>query len=347
MWQESCNTVYGRTSNAYSADHTSGGSSGGEGALIGACGAPVGLGSDIGGSIRMPCFFNGIFGHKPTARLVSNVGQFPIPSDLSSAANTFLCSGPMVRHSEDLAPLLSILSGKPIVPLADLSGGIHVYSCEGIGIWGLAPSKELVEAQQRVELALAKQGCVVSRVPNFRKMTTAIEIWSTLLQEAEDQSFSERLYGPNPGTLRGLRELFLWTIGLSNHTLPAIGLAILEKLTMLLASEKRIQQLRQDADALRAEIEAMLGDRGVLLFPSFPTVAPKHSRALFLPIQWIYTAIFNTLELPVTQVPLGLNPDGLPLGVQVVGKRGADALTISVARQLERAGVAGWKPPIQ
>jgi fatty acid amide hydrolase 2 len=65
-----------------------------------------------------------------------------------------------------------------------------------------------------------------------------------------------------------------------------------------------------------------------------------------VPVQWIYTAIWNTLWLPVTQCPLGLNEDGIPVGVQVVGKRGCDDLTIGVAVVLEKL-CGGWKPPIR
>ena len=80
MWIESENRVYGRTNNAYDPRRTAGGSSGGEGAAVGSGGAPIGLGSDIGGSIRLPAFFNGVFGHKSSAWLVPNSGQFPTPT---------------------------------------------------------------------------------------------------------------------------------------------------------------------------------------------------------------------------------------------------------------------------
>src|SRR4051812_28813776 len=70
MWIESDNRLYGRTRNAYDPHRIAGGSSGGEGAAVGSGGAPVGLGSDIGGSIRLPAFFNGVFGHKPSPGLV-------------------------------------------------------------------------------------------------------------------------------------------------------------------------------------------------------------------------------------------------------------------------------------
>lgn len=66
LWMESRNNLYGQTNNPYNTTRTVGGSSGGEGAIIAACGAPISISSDIGGSIRMPAFFNGLFGFKPS-----------------------------------------------------------------------------------------------------------------------------------------------------------------------------------------------------------------------------------------------------------------------------------------
>ncbi len=77
MWMETDNRLYGRTNNPYNTKHIVGGSSGGEGAIIGSGGSPFGVGADIGGSIRMPAFFNGVFGHKATGGLVPNSGQVP------------------------------------------------------------------------------------------------------------------------------------------------------------------------------------------------------------------------------------------------------------------------------
>src|SRR6185295_7028017 len=102
------NKLYGRTSNPYDARHIVGGSSGGEGAIVGAGGVPFGLGSDVGGSIRMPAFFNGVFGHKPTGGLVPNSGQFPCAEN---DALRYLATGPLARKAEDLMPLLRVLAG--------------------------------------------------------------------------------------------------------------------------------------------------------------------------------------------------------------------------------------------
>ena len=108
MWIESHNRVYGRTRNAYDPHRTAGGSSGGEGAAVGSGGSPVGLGSDIGGSIRLPAFFNGVFGHKPSPGLVPNTGQFP---STEGEAAYMLTLGPLARHAEDLMPVTKIIAG--------------------------------------------------------------------------------------------------------------------------------------------------------------------------------------------------------------------------------------------
>lgn len=77
MWWETSNCLYGTTKNPYNTRHIVGGSSGGEGCIQAAAGSPLGIGSDIGGSIRIPSYFNGIFGHKPSTGIVSNDGQYP------------------------------------------------------------------------------------------------------------------------------------------------------------------------------------------------------------------------------------------------------------------------------
>ena len=109
MWMESNNRVYGRTNNPYDPTRIVGGSSGGEGAIVGAGGSPFGLGCDIGGSIRMPAFFNGVFGHKPTGGLVPGTGQYP-----HARGRALRASSPPARscrRAEDLMPLLRILAG--------------------------------------------------------------------------------------------------------------------------------------------------------------------------------------------------------------------------------------------
>ncbi len=96
--------------------------------------------------------------------------------------------------------------------------------------------------------------------------------------------------------------------------------------------------------ALRARLDAALGDHGVLLFPSHTSIAPPHNVPLFRGPNFAYTCFFNALHVPVTQCPTGMSALGLPMGVQVVGARGRDVVTIAVAQRLE-ALIGGWVPP--
>jgi len=94
---------------------------------------------------------------------------------------------------------------------------------------------------------------------------------------------------------------------------------------------------------LQKELIELIGPNGIMLYPPFPSVAPRHNAPLFNPFQYAYTAILNIMTFPVTVVPLGLNKDGLPLGVQVASIPGNDHITIGVALELEKA-FGGWVP---
>ncbi|MFN2560028.1 MAG: amidase, partial [Jatrophihabitans sp.] len=108
IWIESNNPLYGRVSCAYDPKRTAGGSSGGDGAIVGSGGAPVALGSDLGGSVRIPAFFNGVFGHLPSPGLVPLTGHFPMPD---GELRRRLSPAPLARRAEDLMPVLRIIAG--------------------------------------------------------------------------------------------------------------------------------------------------------------------------------------------------------------------------------------------
>ncbi len=346
MWMESSNRVYGRTNNPYDPTRIVGGSSGGEGAIIGAGASPWGLGSDIGGSIRMPAFFNGIFGHKATGGLVPGTGQFPIGEN---EATRYLCTGPLTRRAEDLMPLLRILAGPDGIdpgcearPILDDDPAVvpklRVLTVPEDGTTPVSPS--LRSAQAAVADALAREGADV-REATFAPLAKSFDIWSSMLGMAGGETFRGMLQN---GSERGMGiELARYALGRSPHTFPALVLALLEKVTKL--SSKRIRHFAALGHELKAALVDAIGPTGIMLYPSYASVAPKHHAPLLPPDRWVYTAILNVMELPVTQVPLGLDADGLPLGVQVVAVHGNDHLTIAVARLLERT-FGGWTPPV-
>lgn len=87
-----------------------------------------------------------------------------------------------------------------------------------------------------------------------------------------------------------------------------------------------------------------MGDDGVFIYPTHPTAAPYHVEPVAKPFNVAYTAVFNVLGLPATHCPMGLNSEGLPIGIQVVGNINQDRLTLAVALELEKA-FGGWVVP--
>ena len=346
MWMESANKLYGRTRNPYDDSRIVGGSSGGEAAIVAAGGAPFGLGSDVGGSIRMPAFFNGIFGHKPSGGLVPNTGQFPVAQ--GEWALRILCTGPLCRRAEDLWPLLQILAGPDGQDAGCRPGRLRspttvdlqklrVLDVQGNG--RQAVSGELLDAQSRAAGHLESLGARHGS-KRFDGLKDSFLIWSAMLSEADPRPYKSLL---GQGRAKpALPELGRWLLGRSPHTFPSVGLALLEDLAKLSPGLRR-RSLRL-GEELKAELSEALDEKTVLLYPSYTRVAPRHNRPIFTPFDWVYTAIWNAMELPVTQVPLGLNAQGLPLGVQVVGAPGADHVCVAVAMELERA-FGGWVPP--
>lgn len=345
MWLESNNRVYGRTNNPYDPGRMVGGSSGGEGAIIGAGASPFGLGSDVGGSIRLPAFFNGIFGHKASSGTVPSSGQWP-----PSTGKTWwmLCTGPMCRKAEDLMPLLRILAGpdgldpstrEPQLgdPATVQIAGMRVRLLESAGYVPPEPAQR--KAVQRVGKALSALGADVApgKVPGIQH---GFALWSARLGLSGEKTFHQLMgyEGPPPSLAT---ELARWTLRKSPHTLPALGLAALEKVPV---RPKSLDDVLGQVQRMRDHIDQLLGEHGVLILPTFPRTAPRHYWPILSPLSAGYTGVFNALELPVTQVPTGLDDDGVPTGVQVVGRHGQDHVTIAVAQALEQA-LGGWVPP--
>ena len=342
LWIESDNRVYGRSSTPYDPSRAAGGSSGGEGAVVGSGGSPFGLGSDIAGSIRVPAFYCGVFGHKPSCGLVPHTGSYPVPH---GEAKRLLSFGPLARRSEDLMPLLRILSGPdgvdPLVTdtpaLEDPAGvsldGLRVLISESAFVQPI--SRELLAARERAAGALAAAGAHVERIrlPQMRRIGEAYLAMLTdgdglaeILQEAGAQALTVR-----SALRRG-----------GPHTPPVKALALLEHANRLTSPRRAARAIAWGREYAR-EIAEMIGD-GVLLHPPLANVAPRHGRTYGRLYMVQPMAVFNLAALPVTQVPLGLGSGGLPLGVQVAAAPHRDHVSIAVAMELERV-FGGWVPP--
>lgn len=347
MWYESANKVYGRTKNAYDDTKIVGGSSGGEGCILSSGASLLGVGSDIGGSIRMPAFFNGVFGHRPSRDVVPNEGQHP---PATGGQVELLATGPMCRYAEDLASVLAIMAGPAASKLklsttVDISK-LRVFSMDNDagGLLVSKMDKQLQQAQHKAFHHLQTVCGATAEQVNLRLMKYSLELWSAKMAAGAGTKFACFMArGEDSGKkVNCFLEMAKWMLGQSDHTLPAIGLGMAECFTP--EDDPYIPKLLSMLRALQEDLLNMLGEDGVLLYPSHPNPAPYHNHPIFTPFNFTYTAIFNALAMPVTQVPLGLSREGLPLGLQVVAAPYQDHLTIAVAVELERA-FGGWVSP--
>ena len=343
LWIESVNRVYGRTSNPYDSRRAAGGSSGGEGAAVGYGGSPFGVAADIAGSIRVPALWCGVFGHKPTSGVVSNRGLYP---PTPGPAASMLQTGPITRRGEDLMPVLRVMAGRdpedPMsreVELGDPSAvrldGLRVTTVEDASV--LPVDSELHDARERAVGALRAAGADVRRV-SLRSWRRALLPYLVTLQTGAGQTTLELLAAageevPTWGSLvRGGGPHLLQTrITLATEMLPPM-------------SETRQRRLIETGRAIAAELVDAIGD-GVLLHPAQPHVAPRHGTTIGRGWLLTFCAVFNLPGVPVTEVPLGLDSNGLPLGIQVAAGRDRDHVAIAVAMELERV-FGGWVAPV-
>jgi fatty acid amide hydrolase 2 len=339
LWLESDNPIYGLARNPYDPSRSPGGSSGGEGAIIAAGGSPFGLGADVGGSIRIPSGFCGIAGHKGTGGLIPSTGHFP--SDPALART--LCLGPMARRVEDLVTLVPILAG----PDGECDGAFEmpfgdpdsvnirdltiykVHSPRGPRLW-----QPMREAMDKAADALGSMGARVQPL-EIDAIADAVEIWAAKLATASD-GYAGILGGHR--RIKPVVELIRLLRGRSNHTAPALVMTLAEVATVLLPG--RTKRMFELGEELREKIGDIMGPGGVLLYPPYTRPAPRHLMPLVTAFDGRCTPLFNVTEQPVTVVPVAFS-GGLPVSLQIIGRRGDDHITLAVGAALERA-FGGW-----
>jgi fatty acid amide hydrolase 2 len=345
MWMETYNPVYGRTSNPWDLTRTPGGSSGGEAALIAAGASPFGLGSDIAGSIRIPAGMCGVVGHKPSERLVPNTGHWP--EDNGGEADRMLCVGPLGRCVRDAEGVLEVIAEPdrlaprdPALDAGDLRG-VRVIPVVANGRVRIAPVMRA--AVERSARALAERGAEIVELDDAtwrRLFGKSLGTWLRGLSEAGgDRSFSELVGSGEPIAL--LTEVLRILRGRPRFAAATLGLVALERFSKPL--EKRTLGRAPSVAEIQAGLEEVLGPRGVILHPPYSRPAPRHFRPLLTPFDAVCTALFSVTGLPGTVVPVGFDEHHLPVAVQVIGRRGADRLTLAAARALEDA-FGGWVP---
>ncbi|XP_032663090.1 fatty-acid amide hydrolase 2 [Odontomachus brunneus] len=339
LWVESRNKVYGQTNNPYNTTRTVGGSSGGEGAIIAACGAPISISSDIGGSIRMPAFYNGLFGLKPSEKLTPMTGVGLREKDYP---DTMATAGPICKKAEDLTPHLKVLIGANVsmlklddpVNLENLKVFYQEY-CSDLRVSKVNQSMRMTLKKAVRHFKSLTGSATMIKIPGSEHSFQLWKYWMT----CENFNFRLEITGREYIT-NAKRELYKYITGSSEITFAAV-VKLMDEDFLPKISAKWAESVTEKAKKFLVN---KLGDDGVLLYPSAPFPAFYHHSSYLRPFNFSYWCLFNVLRFPVCQVPMGLDEYGLPVGIQVVAAPYNDHLCIAVAKELEKE-FGGWVPP--
>jgi amidase len=353
-WQ-SYNEIYGTTNNPYDLGRTPGGSSGGSSAALAAGYGPLSLGSDIGGSLRVPAFHCGVYAHKPTYALVAPRGHTPPPFQPLPLDRDLAVIGPMARSAADLSLLLDTIAGpdpleagkgyKLALP-APRHSSLKDFRVLVVDTDPVMPTDKAVRGTiDKLASNLDKAGAKVARnsplLPNFAETS---RLYMRMLMSFLAASFPPEAYAGAQAAAAAL---------------PASDVSFgAERLRGMVQSHRAWLMDDVARGRLKAQWRELFNTFDAVICPIMPTPAYPHDHSAdqeqrrvtidgkdyVYPDQLAWPGIATLSGLPSTAIPTGFAPDGLPVGVQIVGPWLEDHTTLKLAELIERE-FGGFTPP--
>ena len=353
-WQ-SYNEIYGTTNNPFDLGRTPGGSSGGSAAALAAGYGPLSLGSDIGGSLRVPAFHCGVYAHKPTYNVAPVRGHTPPPFPPIPLDRDMAVIGPMARSAADLSLLLDVIAGPDPLdagvgykltlppPRRNALKDFRVLVVDSDPV--LPSDKDVRGAIEKLAGGLARSGVNVARqsplLPDFAESS---RLYMRMLT-----SFLGAFFAPEviAGAQAGAAQL-----PADNKSLAA------ERLRGMTQSHRDWVLDDGARGRLRAQWRELFKTFDAVICPIMPTPAYPHDHSpqqearrikidgkdYAYPDQLAWPGIATLPGLPATAIPLGLSPEGLPVGIQIVGPWLEDRTPLKLAELIERE-FGGFVPP--
>jgi amidase len=347
-WQAD-SPVYGRTNNPWDLERTPGGSTGGGAAALAAGMTPLEIGSDIGGSIRVPAAYCGLYGHRPSETAVPRAGSFPF-GDVENPAIVMGVQGPLARSAVDVELLFDVVAGPGVGERAGWRLDLPPARGEQLSDLRVAimprldmvqPSAEMHAKVDELAVFLEKAGATVGeampdidRRAYFQDYMTVLAVITSLGQSRSDrEKMASETTGTNDDAMAAMAKGF-----------------IIDAMDYIMLLSRR--------EAARAAWRAFFEDWDVLVCPTALDAAFKHQSGpqpqRMLPLD--DTEVPYTLNIaypmwaiftgqPATAFPAGLNSAGLPLGLQAIGPYLEDRTTIRFAQCLEREWYSFERPP--
>lgn len=336
MAYETNNRLNGKTSNPWNLECSAGGSSGGESAAIASGCSMGGVGSDGGGSIRVPAHFCGICGLKPTPGRVPSTGHFP------SGAGAFGwigVVGPMARTIADVRALFEVMAGPDAGDAHSAPVAKRTYAekdLHGMRV-GILQSSALGKATPETRAAVERAGKMLSDCGfvvepfELQGLDRALELWWFFFGAVIGHLFNSSLIGQEAQLSPMLQEYLSIAFSPEGVSLDQFLQACAER------------------DLLREKILRQMDKVPVLLSPVSSGPAFRHGEGSYKPgsgyldtmrfCQWL-----NLTGFPGASLPVGFSNEGLPIGVQVIGRPFEEELVLAVAERIEQAR-SPWQPP--
>jgi amidase len=330
---ESDNLIFGATNNPYDLARTSGGSSGGEAALIACCASPFGLGSDAAGSVRLPAAFCGIAGIKPTSGRLARTGHVP---PAGGWIEELWQIGPMARRTLDLWTVMPLLVGSDgrdstvvDIPFADPAlVNLRELRVAFYATNGLAPAHAQVsQVIDTVAAALEREVLLVR------------EDRPACLENSYDLEM--KLLGADGGD-----SLWRYLEELGSTSVHPLLRSWLEKLEKYRVSLSGFQDYWNEWDRYRADMFKFLQNYDVVLCPAYTQAALLHGTSSMDENfrGFSHTMAYNLTGWPAAVVRCGTSDSGLPIGLQIVARPWREDVALAVISRLEEM-FGGWQAP--
>jgi len=351
-WQ-SYNDVYGTTNNPWDLGRTPGGSSGGAAAALAAGFTPIEIGSDIGGSVRAPAHFCGVYAHKPSLNLVPVRGHVPPGVPSLPRGSDLMVVGPMARCAADLELLLNVIAGPDTPAAVGYRMALPPPRHDALKSFRvlIVDTHPLLPTGSAVRTAIERLSQELGRVAGKVGRSSAL---------LPDLAMNARIY------MQLLNSVFAADVPLEEYRrLEAVAAALSPGDDSLSAVSARGRVLSHRdwivADRMREghkqRWRVLFRDWDVVICPIMPTPAfphdhsPGETRVIRIDEQdvryedqLVWAGIATLLGLPATAMPIGFSETGLPVGVQVIGPFLEDRTTLVFAKLVEQA-FGGFVPP--
>jgi amidase len=349
---QSTNSLFPRVNNPWNLDYTAGGSSGGSAAAVAAGLSPLDLGNDIAGSVRQPAHLCGVYGLKPTEHRISTAGMIPEVPGMPHCLRQMMTVGCFARSLEDIRLCFSLIAGAdlhrpdvPPVPLDTPYGKtLENLRIAWIDEWAEVPVAADIRAMmQRVAQTLTQSGTQterwrpkdfdLSKILNlYARMAAYINVYAQPVDRYNLQRSLKQIFRTATQGDKQLRKL-----GDFSRLLPEL----------LNPSLKGYFEVLTERDRFTAQLDAALEPWDVWLLPVAATPAFTHRPAWsavdvdgkpypHAVANGAYTMPFNLSGHPAVVIPIGQTQNGLPIGMQIVGKRWREMELLAIAQELDK-----------